>query len=170
MVHRMVSARGKAGGCARVTAGPKRPHLGVCPGPTLPLQGRQGSRGCIPGSPGESGLVSRHQGSQVSMRVARGSASWLSSHGRGLGPRDAWEAGPWPQASFSSFLLPQNEVGFTANSQANGLETSGREAGSLAPFRSCYIHLLFISQPTATNVTSGGAKVPNPRTDRKTHV
>ena len=27
--------------------------------------------------------------SQVSMRVARGSASWLSSHGRGLGPRDA---------------------------------------------------------------------------------
>ena len=24
-----------------------------------PLQGRQGSRGCIPGSPGESGLVSR---------------------------------------------------------------------------------------------------------------
>ena len=24
-----------------------------------------------------------------SMRVARGSASWLSSHGRGLGPRDA---------------------------------------------------------------------------------
>ena len=26
----------------------------------------------------------RRQGSQVSMRVARGSASWLSSHGRGL--------------------------------------------------------------------------------------
>ena len=51
--------RGKAGGCARVTAGPKRPHLGVCPGPNIPLQGRQGSRGCIPGSPGESGLVSR---------------------------------------------------------------------------------------------------------------
>ena len=38
--------RGKAGGCARVTAGPKRPHLGVCPGPNIPLQGRQGSRGC----------------------------------------------------------------------------------------------------------------------------
>ena len=49
--------RGKAGGCARVTAGPKRPHLGVCPVPNIPLQGRQGSRGCIPGSPGESGLV-----------------------------------------------------------------------------------------------------------------
>ena len=33
-------------------AGPKRPHLGVCPGPNIPLQGSQGSRGCIPGSPG----------------------------------------------------------------------------------------------------------------------
>ena len=31
----------------------------------------------------------RRQESQVSMRVARGSASWLSSHGRGLGQRDA---------------------------------------------------------------------------------
>ena len=31
----------------------------------------------------------RRQGSRVSMRVARGSASLLSSHGRGLGPQDA---------------------------------------------------------------------------------
>ena len=31
----------------------------------------------------------RRQGSQVSMRVARGSASLLSSHGRGIGPQDA---------------------------------------------------------------------------------
>ena len=30
----------------------------------------------------------RRQGSQVSMRVARGSASLFSSHGSGLGPRD----------------------------------------------------------------------------------
>ena len=28
-------------------AGPKRPHLGVCPGPNFPLQGRQGSRGLV---------------------------------------------------------------------------------------------------------------------------
>ena len=33
--------RGKAGDCARVTAWPKRPHLGVCPGPNIPLQGPQ---------------------------------------------------------------------------------------------------------------------------------
>ena len=36
--------RGKAGGCARVTAGPKRPHLGVCPGPNIPLQQNSPSR------------------------------------------------------------------------------------------------------------------------------
>ena len=51
--------RGGAGDCARVTAGQKRPNLGLCPGSNVALQGRQGSRGCIPNSPGESGLVSR---------------------------------------------------------------------------------------------------------------
>ena len=51
--------RGKAWGCARVTSGPKRPHLGVCPGPSSTLKGRQGSRGCTPESPVESGLTSR---------------------------------------------------------------------------------------------------------------
>ena len=30
-----------------------------------------------------------HQGSQVSMRMARGSVSLLSSHGRGIRPQDA---------------------------------------------------------------------------------
>ena len=57
--HLPFELRGKAGGCARVTAGPKRPHLGVCPRPNVPLKRRQGSRGCIPDSPGESGLISR---------------------------------------------------------------------------------------------------------------
>ena len=149
-----------------------RPHLGLCPEANVPLQGRQGSRGCIPDAPGEtdihlewkqrtplcsqiatgrswssmgglkgdkppeafgerprdwslghagdegphlsmtgeiSGFVSsggpsvrfhtRYDGevseplvgrqrSRVSMRVARGSASLLPSHGRGLWPRD----------------------------------------------------------------------------------
>ena len=35
-----------------------RPHLCLCPKANVPLQGRQGSRGCIPDSPGESGLLS----------------------------------------------------------------------------------------------------------------
>ena len=44
---------------ARVTAGQKKPHPGVCPGPNSPLKGRQASRDCTPDSPGESGLASR---------------------------------------------------------------------------------------------------------------
>ena len=35
--------RGRVGDCSRVTAGKKRPHLGLCPGPNVSLQGRQGS-------------------------------------------------------------------------------------------------------------------------------
>ena len=35
-----------------------RPHLGLCPKANVPLQGRQESRGCIPDSPRESGLIS----------------------------------------------------------------------------------------------------------------
>ena len=37
----------------------KRLHLHLCPGPNVPLQGRQGYRGRIPASPGGSGLVSK---------------------------------------------------------------------------------------------------------------
>ena len=34
------------------------PHIGLCAEANSPLQGRQGSRGCIVDSPGESGPVS----------------------------------------------------------------------------------------------------------------
>ena len=68
------SSEGNLGGSARVTAGPKRPHQGVCPGTNIPLQGRQGSRGCISVSPGESGLVSRgSQGLRSPLESRRGS-------------------------------------------------------------------------------------------------
>ena len=36
--------RGRAGDCSRVTSGQMRPHLCLCLGPNVPLQGRQGSR------------------------------------------------------------------------------------------------------------------------------
>ena len=76
----------EARGCTRVTAGPKRPHLGVCPGPKIPLQGRQGSRGCIPGSPRESGLVSRgSQGLRSPLESTR--VSWRPLSGlKGVQP------------------------------------------------------------------------------------
>ena len=33
-------------------AGPKSPHLGLCPGLNVPLKRRQGSQGGVPDSPG----------------------------------------------------------------------------------------------------------------------
>ena len=42
---------------AETTAGKKRPHLGLCPGPNVSLQGRQGSPVRISDSPEESGLA-----------------------------------------------------------------------------------------------------------------
>ena len=59
----------------------------------------------------------RRQGSQVSMRVARGSASWLSSHGRGLGQappsmgfssQEYWSGVPLPSPAS---VLPMNIQG-----------------------------------------------------------
>ena len=37
----------------------------------------------------------------------------------------------------------------------------------LTSFHSCYIYLLFISQPQITTLTSGGAPVPNPKAGMK---
>ena len=51
--------RVRTGDYSPVSAGQNRPHLRLCPGPSVPLLGRQGSQGCILGSPGESGLVLR---------------------------------------------------------------------------------------------------------------
>ena len=53
----------RTGDCSPVTAGQNRHHLRLCPGPSVPLLGRQGSQGCIPDSPGELGLILRgHKG------------------------------------------------------------------------------------------------------------
>ena len=50
------------------------PAPASCPVPLVTLQGRQGSRGCIPGSPGESGRVSRgSQGLRSPLESRRGS-------------------------------------------------------------------------------------------------
>ena len=72
---------------ARVTVGQNRPHLGWCLGHNVPLQGWHGSRGCIPNSPGESGLVSRD---------AKDSALLSSRTGYFLDPTE------WPKGSQSS--------------------------------------------------------------------
>ena len=69
-----------------------RPHLGWCPEANVPLQGRQGSRGCIPDAPGETGLhLEWKQRTPLCSRVATG-ISWSSLGGlKGVKPPEAFE-------------------------------------------------------------------------------
>ena len=66
------------------------------PGPNFPLQGRQGSRGCIPGSPGESGTVSPFRAEQgTSLETpwrARAMDVSLSELRQLVMDREAWRA------------------------------------------------------------------------------
>src|SRR5574339_493723 len=58
-----------------------RPHLGLCPEANVPLQGRQGSRGCIPDAPGETGIhLEWKQRTPLCSRIATG-ISWSSLGG-----------------------------------------------------------------------------------------
>src|SRR5574341_1790697 len=68
-----------------------RPHLGLCPEANGPLQGRQGSRGCIPDAPGETGLhLEWKQRTPLGSRVATG-ISWSSLGGlKGAKPPEAF--------------------------------------------------------------------------------
>ena len=77
----------------------------------------------------------RCQGSQVSVHVARGSASWLSSHGRGLGPPEvgvAFQAPPGSQDSSrgeakDSALLSSRDAGLLEPLERRSLLLPGRE-------------------------------------------
>ena len=53
-----------------------RPHLGLCPEANVPLQGRQGSRGCIPDAPGETEIhLEWKQRTPLCYRIATGKSS-----------------------------------------------------------------------------------------------
>src|SRR5574340_1528222 len=50
-----------------------RRHLGLCPEANVPLQGRKGSRGCIPDAPGETGIhLEWKQRTPLCSRIATG--------------------------------------------------------------------------------------------------
>lgn len=68
-----------------------RPHLGLCPEANVPLQGRPGSRGCIPDAPGETGIhLEWKQRTPLCSRVATG-ISWSSLGGlKGVKPPEAF--------------------------------------------------------------------------------
>ena len=59
----------------------KRPHLGLCPEANVPLQGRQGSPGCIQDAPEETGIhLEWKQRTPLCSRIATG-VSWSSLGG-----------------------------------------------------------------------------------------
>ena len=76
-----------------------RPHLGLCPEANVPLQGRPGSRGCIPDAPGETGIhLEWKQRTPLCSRVATG-IFWSSLGGlKGVKPSEAFgeRSRGWP--------------------------------------------------------------------------
>ena len=71
-----------------------RPHLGLCPEASVPLQGRKVSQGCIPDAPGETGIhLEWKQRTLLCSGVATG-ISWSSLGGlKGVKPPEALERG-----------------------------------------------------------------------------
>ena len=68
-----------------------RPHLGLCPEANVPLQGRQGSRGCIPDAPGETGIhLEWKQRSPLCSRVATGISGSSLGGLKGVKPPEAF--------------------------------------------------------------------------------
>ena len=72
-----------------------RPHLGLCPEANVPLQGRQGSRGCIPDAPGETGIhLEWKQRSPLCSRVATGISGSSLGGLKGVKPPEAFGERP----------------------------------------------------------------------------
>ena len=68
-----------------------RPHLGLCPEANVPLQGRQGSRGCIPDAPGETGIhLEWKQRTPLCSRVATGISGSSLGGLKGVKPPEAF--------------------------------------------------------------------------------
>src|SRR5574337_1355440 len=95
-----------------------RPHLGLCPEANVPLQGRQGSRGCIPHAPGETGIpLEWKQRTPLCSRIATGIA-WRSLGGlKGVKPPEAfgersrdWSLGHRSEEHTSELQSPLNLV------------------------------------------------------------
>ena len=72
-----------------------RPHLGLCPETNVPLLVQQGSRGCIPDSPGETGIhLEWKQRSPLCSRVATGISGSSLGGLKGVKPPEAFGERP----------------------------------------------------------------------------
>ena len=121
----------RAGDCSRVTAGQNRAHLGLCPGASFSFQGRQGSRGCIPDSPGESGLVSKGM---------NGLCSPLESRRVSLGAQE------WPEWSQASCGVWREDSGLLSRPFRKRRPSSGDDGGISWVFSRCSAWLGFLTR------------------------
>ena len=118
-------------GCSRVTAGQKRPHLGFCPGDNVPLQGLQGSQGCIPDS----------SGSQVSSRGEAKDSAFLSSHdGYFLEPTE------WRKGSLASCGVWREDLGMLSRPRRKRRPSSRDDGGVSWVFSSCGASVEFLTK------------------------
>ena len=131
-----------------------KPNLGLCPEASVPLQGRQGSRGCIPDAPGETGIHLEWKPSNpVCSRVAM-VFSWSSLSGlKGVKPPEAFGEGSrnWslghagdegPQVAMTGEARGCSRVaapvcGFSRGTTARSVSLSwgGKEVGSPCEWR-----------------------------------
>jgi len=85
------SCEGKLGIALSIDCRANRPHLGLCPEANVPLQGRQGSRGCIPDAPGETGIhLEWKQRTPLCSRVATGNSGSSLGGLKGVKPPEAF--------------------------------------------------------------------------------
>ena len=118
-------------GCSRVTAGQKRPHLGFCPGDNVPLEGLQGSQGCIPDS----------SGSQVSSRGEAKDSAFLSSHdGYFLEPTE------WRKGSQASCGVWREDLGMLSRPRRKRRPSSRDDGGVSWVFSSCGASVEFLTK------------------------
>ena len=121
--------RGRDGCCSRVTVGQNRPHLGFCPGHNVPLQGQQGSRGCIPDSP------------EVRPRLEGKQSALLSSRDRYL-----LEPIEWPKGSKASCEVWRKDQGLLSRSGRKRSPQSRDDGGVSWVFPSCGASVGFLTR------------------------
>ena len=111
-----------------------RPHLGLCPEANVPPQGRQGSRGCIPDAPGETGIhLEWKQRTPLCSRIATG-ISWSSLGGlkgikrpEAFGEREVEKLGSWEveEPRYESFNY--STIKLFNHSTSHGLTNRNKE-------------------------------------------
>ena len=114
-----------------------KPHLGLCPETNVPLQGRLGSWGCIPYSPGESGFLSSSnrylldstawpKGSQASYGVWRKDSGLLSRPCRKRRPssRDGGESRGFSRAVAPGWGFPRGTMGSSGSLSCGAREVT----------------------------------------------